>query len=121
MTDEHELPVALVFKGVEIYALQSPERVEEAKRQITKVIRMQSVESLYDFACNGRFAPEARHLAKRKCLEFIEQRQRSPIDVDLLQAATVGIERATTPLGREIGHLDAERSGVPWPAAWLPE
>jgi hypothetical protein len=117
MTDDmHELPVAAVHGGVEIYGLQSPERIAEAKRQIAEVIRMRAGDRLCAFACDATNAPEARLLAKHKALASLEQRQRRIFDVERLEAATIGIERRTTVMGRLIGWRDAGW----WPEAWRP-
>jgi len=117
MTDDvHELPVQGVHRGVEVYDLQSPERIAEARRQITEVIRMRSGDRLCAFACDASRAPEARLLAKHKALASLEQRQRRMFDVARLEAATIGIERRTTVMGRLIGWRDAGW----WPEAWRP-
>jgi hypothetical protein len=113
---EHELPVAETFKGVQVFALQPPERIAEAKRQITEVTGMRAVDRLFAFACDASRAPEARLLAKHKCLASLEQRQRRVFDVNALSAATIGIERKSTVIGRLIGWRDAGW----WPEAWRP-
>jgi hypothetical protein len=120
MADLHELPVEEVYKDVPIYGLQAPERIAEARRQITEVVRMRSVDRLFGFACDASRAPEARQLARYKCLASLEQRQSRPIDVVRLEASTVGIERRTTVLGRLIGGRHAGWPGAGWPTAWLP-
>jgi hypothetical protein len=120
MTDEHELPLHEVYRSAEIYGLQSSARIAKARQQIDLVMGLSDPCRLAEFASSAKNAPEARLLAKRKALASREERQRSMIDRALLEAATIGIARRTTPLGREIGHLDAERAGVPWPDAWLP-
>jgi hypothetical protein len=117
MTDDmHELPVAGVHRSVEVYDLQSRERIAEAKRQITEVIRMRSGDRLCAFACDASRAPEARLLAKHKAMASLEQRQRRMFDVERLEAATIGIERRATVMGRLIGYHQAGW----WPPAWLP-
>jgi hypothetical protein len=115
----HELPIAEVYRGVEIFGLQSAARVREAKRQIDTVIAMTGPRKLYEFACDAANAPEARLLAKAKCLASIEDRQGSPIDRDMLEACGP-VGRRTTPIGRLIDGMFAERAGVPWPKAWDP-
>jgi hypothetical protein len=117
MTDDmHELPVAGVHRGVEVYGLQSPEHIAEARRQIIEVIRMRSGDRLCAFALDASRAPEARLLAKHKALASLEQRQRRMFDVERLEAATIGIERRTTVMGRLVGWRDAGW----WPEAWRP-
>ena len=101
---------------MEIYGEQSPERIAVTKRQIDAVIRLKSAAALAAFACDGRNSPEAPYLSKLKALESVEQRQRQTFDVAYLEAATIGIERCTTRLGRLIGFRQAGW----WPAAWLP-
>jgi hypothetical protein len=118
--EEHELPVAEVYRGIAIYGFQSPDRVAEARRQIDVVIAMTGPRRLCDFACDATNAPEARLLAKNKALASLEKRQRTSIDVDRLSAATVGIERRTTVLGRLIGGREAGWPGGGWPDAWVP-
>ncbi len=115
MADLHELP-AQVYREVDIYGLQSPERTAEAKRQVAEVVRMRAVDRLFAFACDASRAPEARLLAKHKALASLEQRQRRMFDVECLEAATIGIERRTTVIGRLIGWRDAGW----WPSAWRP-
>jgi hypothetical protein len=116
----HELPIAEVYRGVEIYGLQSRERVAECKRQIDCVMSMSGPRKLYLFACDGAHAPEARCLAKNKCLASIEDRQRALVDVGLLEAHATGCGRRATPIGRMIASMYAEQAGVPWPKAWQP-
>ena len=113
---DHELPVAEDYREVDIYGGQPPERTAEAKRQVAEVVRMRAVDRLYAFACDVTRSPEARLLAKRKCLASMEQRQRRMFDVACLEAATIGIERRTTVIGRLIGWRDAGW----WPEAWRP-
>jgi len=120
VAEEHELPVAEVYRGVEIYGFQSPDRVAEARRQIDAVIAMAGARRLCEFACDAANAPEARLLAKNKALASLEKRQRTLIDVDRLSAATIGCDRISTELGRLIGAHQAECSGGGWPDAWLP-
>jgi hypothetical protein len=115
MADLHELPVAEIYCEVEIYA-QPPERVAEAKRQVAEVVRMRAVDRLYHFACDVTRAPEARLLAKHKAMASLEQRQRRVFDVNALSAATIGIARRETVIGRLIGWRDAGW----WPEAWRP-
>jgi hypothetical protein len=118
--EEHELPVAETYRGVHIYGLQSAARIELAKRQIETVVAMADARRLCDFACDASSAAEARLLAKHKALASLEQRQRRPIEVGRLAAATIGIERRTTVLGRLIG---GRQSGWPtggWPNEWHP-
>ena len=118
--DVHELPVAEVHRGCEIYADQSDARIRKARRQIDKVIAMADPRRLAAFAADAKNSPEARLLAKRKAMASREDRQRALVSVELLHAATIGIDRCTTPLGREIGFIDAARANSPWPDAWLP-
>jgi 3-mercaptopyruvate sulfurtransferase SseA len=113
---EHELPVAEVYRGVEIYGGQSHDRVAAAKREIDAVIALADRRRLAGFACDAGHAPEARLLAKNKALASLEQRQRMVFDVHCLSAATIGIERRTTVIGRLIGWRDAGW----WPEAWRP-
>src|SRR5262245_51536084 len=96
--DYHELPVAEVYRGVEIYGLQSPERIAAAKQQVAEIVRMRAADRLCDFACDAANAPEARLLALHKALASLEQRQRRSFDVEYLRAATIGIERRTSAL-----------------------
>jgi hypothetical protein len=125
MTDDtHEIPVAEVYRSVEIYDLQSAEHIAEAKRQIDRVISMSEPRRLFDFAIDARNSPEARQLAKLKALATREERQRVAFDVDRLKACTIGIERCATRLARLIGYKDAmdDRSDPNrgWPAEWYP-
>jgi hypothetical protein len=113
---EHELPVAEVYRGVEIYGGQSVERIAAAKREIDAVIALSDRRRLAGFACDAANAPEARLLAKHKALASLERRQRRMFDVDHLSAATVGIDRCTTAMGRLIGWYQAGW----WPEAWRP-
>jgi hypothetical protein len=122
MTDSmHELPVAEVYRSIEIYGLQSTERIAAAKREIDVVIKMTAPRQLAAFACDPSRAPEARLLAKNKALASLEQRQRRGIDVDRLHASTAGIERICSRLGRLMG---LRNSGYPeaggWPREWAP-
>ena len=113
--DDSELPVSEIYRGVEIYGLQPPERVAEAKLQVDQVFIMKSPRALATFACDDANAPEARLLAKHKALAALEKRQGRPFDVAYLNASTIGIERTTSQLGRLIGSRQAEW----WPRAWL--
>ena len=113
--DDSELPVSEIYRGIEIYAQQSPERIAQAKAQVDRVIRMKSPRALAAFACDETNSPEARLLAKHKALASREERQRGSFDVDHLQASTIGIERTTSQLGRLMGHRQAEW----WPREWL--
>jgi len=116
--DFHELPMAELYRGVEIYGLQSAERIAEAKRQIDLVIRTSGPRKLCEFACDPLHAPEARSLAKKKALASLERRQRATFDAARLSACTVGIERRETCLGRLMGGRDAGWPSHGWPAAW---
>jgi hypothetical protein len=64
--EQHELPVAGIYRGVHIYGLQSAARIELAKREIETVIAMADARRLCDFACDASGGPEARLLAKHK-------------------------------------------------------
>lgn len=114
--DWHELPVAEVYRGVEIFGLQSPERIEQAKRQIDIVIAKSGPRRLYAFACDPSRSPEARQLARLKALATIQPRQRASFSVDRLDACCFGIERRTPRLAR----LVAGRQADWWPEAWHP-
>ena len=114
MTEENELPVLEVYRGVEIYGLQSTERVAEAKTQVDQVFSMNSPRALAAFASDELKAPEARLFAKNKALASLEVRQRRSFDLDRLHACTVGIERGTSQLGRLMGAVHAD-----WPRAWI--
>ena len=111
----NELPVHETYRNCEIYGLQPPERIIEARHQIDVVYRMRDPRALAAFACEETNSPEARLLAKHKALASREERQRGSFDVDYLQASTIGIERTTSQLGRLMGHRQAEW----WPREWL--
>jgi hypothetical protein len=117
MTDEwHELPVAELHRGCEIYARQSEGRIAEAKRQIDVVIGMSHRRRLAEFACDASKAPEARLLAKNKALASLEQRLRVMFDLEHLIACTIGIAQRERGMGRLIGWYQAGW----WPEAWRP-
>ena len=118
--DCHTLPVAEVYRGCEIYGLQSAERIAAAKRELGRVVNMTGPRKLYEFAGDPRNAPEARCLARKKALISIEQRQKVTFDRERLEACTVGIDRRTSVMGRLLGLIDAERAGAPWPKTWEP-
>lgn len=120
MSNEHELPIHELYRGVEVYGLQSEERIAEAKRQIDQVAEMRSVPRLFNFACDGSRAPEARLLARSKLMEGIEQRQAPGFDRDRLWACTGGIERRCGMLGRLMGARDADGTPGEWPIEWMP-
>ena len=112
--DENELPVAELYRGVELYGLQSAERIAEARRQVDEVFGMAAPSALFAFACDDAKAPEARLLAKFKALATREDRQRVLFDVAKLEACTIGLERRTSRLGRMMGFVRAD-----WPRAWI--
>ena len=115
MTDSlDDLGVAEVYRGCELYANQSEERLAEARRQLDEVAGLRSGLRLYEFACDDSKAPEARLLAKARAIESTEDRQRSAFDKDRLIACCIGIERRASALGR----LMAWRAAGNWPAAW---
>jgi hypothetical protein len=114
--DRHTLEVLEVYRSVEVYAGQSPERIARAKAEIDAVIAMDGPRRLYGFACDPANAPEARLLGRNKCLASIEARQKKLIDVDRLVACTIGIARVESRLGR----LIAWRHADDWPEAWKP-
>ena len=116
MNDENEnvLPVLEVYRGVEIYGLQSAERVAAAKIQVDQVIAMSSPRALAAFASDDTRAPEARLLSKNKAMVSLVDRQGAPFDIRLLEAKTIGIERCTSQLGRLMGATHAN-----WPRAWI--
>ena len=116
MAEIHELPIHEIYRDCELYGLSPPSRIAEAKRQIDAVIAMTDGRRLADFACDPAHSPEARLLSKHKAMASLEHRQRKVFDVNLLSAATIGIERRTTVIGRLIGWRDAGW----WPAAWRP-
>jgi hypothetical protein len=112
---EYELPLAEIYRGIEIYAQQSPERIAQAKAQVDRVFSMKSPRALAAFACDGKNSPEARFFAKAKALASLEERQRGAFDVSHLEASTIGIGRSTSQLGRLMGHRQAGW----WPREWL--
>ena len=114
MSDDNELPVAELYRGVELYGLQSAERIAEARRQVDEVFGMAAPSALFAFACNDEKSPEARLLAKHKALASREDRQRTPFSVEKLEACTIGLERRTSQLGRLMGFVRAD-----WPRAWI--
>jgi hypothetical protein len=116
MAEIHELPIHEIYRDCELYGLSPPSRIAEAKRQIDAVIAMTDGRRLADFACDPANSPEARLLSKHKAMASLENRQRKVFDVNLLSAATVGIARRETTLGRLIAWRQAEW----WPQAWLP-
>ena len=116
---ENEIPIAEVYKGCEIFGLQTVERIAEAKLQIDQVYRMSAPRALAEFAVDGTRAPEARHLARHKAMAALENRQKAPFDVEYLVAGTIGIERRASQLGRLIGHR--QEGADWWPEAWLRE
>jgi hypothetical protein len=103
----HELPVACQHRGVEIYGLQSDERIQEAKRQVDVVITMSTPAALAAWACDPMNAAESRLLAKHKALRSVEDRQKRAFDVDRLEACTIGLERCTSRLGRLMAYRQA--------------
>jgi hypothetical protein len=117
MTD-HTLPVHEIYRGCEVYGLQSEERIAAAKSEIDLVISMNDPPALFDFAIDATRAPEARLLAKNKALASLQTRQRRPIDVERLVASTWGIERTCGRIGRLVAARHARYGGVPWPSAW---
>jgi hypothetical protein len=117
----HELPVAEIYRQVEIWGLQSPERIARAKAQIGLVIDLGDLEALYLFACDPGNAPEARQLAGNKLYVAREKhRSHGEVDFDRLGAALVGVERITTRLGRLMARRLASATAHPWPDEWRP-
>jgi hypothetical protein len=114
--DFHEISVAETYRDIRLFAGQTSDRLAEARAQIDEVIAMSDVRRLAAFAVDPSHAPEARLLAKNKALAAREARQRVLFDVNHLEAATIGIGRRETVLGRLIGWRQAEW----WPEAWRP-
>ena len=113
----NELPVHETYRNCEIYGLQPPERIIEARHQIDVVYRMRDPRALAVFACEETNSPEARLLAKHKALAGLAERQGRPFDVPHLVASTIGLERRTSVLGRLMG----SRQAGWWPREWLHE
>jgi len=111
----HELPVVEVYKGVEIFGLQSAERIAIAKKQIREVIGLSTPRALYDFAVDYSKSPEARLLAKTKAIASRKEHQRAGFNVDVLIARTQGIECVAWCVARCIACRDGN-----WPEAWDP-
>jgi len=111
-----EIPVAEVYRGVEIFSGQPQERIAKAKAEIDEVHKTRSPKRLYEFAVDASRSPESRLLSKNKAIAASADRQRRSFDVAVLEAKCIGIERAATRLARLMGR----RSAGWWPDSWRP-
>jgi hypothetical protein len=84
-------------QGHSLHDYQTDERLDRVRAEIDAVYEVDDLEALYEFAISFRNAPEPRLFAKARILAAFETRAgaheaRGNIDVDRLNAATVGLD-----------------------------
>ncbi len=100
-----QIPAIGSFLGCRLHDKQTPARLKVVKRDISRVAEMADAAELAEAAADVTLAPEARLLAKRKCLaafELCADERRNRPDVDLAKVK-----------GSAVG-LDSEESRHPW-------
>ena len=133
MADDVSVPLGEIYRGIEVWGLQSAKRVEEVKRQIDLVIDENVPAKLYSIACDddvpagapGFWTLEARALARDKCLSARQDRQSlAGVDVDRLNACAGSIERHPCSrlcwiMWQHDAHYRGCRGGdAYWPEGW---
>src|SRR4051812_45023841 len=95
-----EMPIAVTYKGVGIFAFQSAKRVSRTKKEIDKITNVADLVQLFEVAGDCAWSPEARLLAGARCLAGLqlatERRQARPdIDKEDVEARTAGLSSLT--------------------------
>jgi len=116
------IPIVECYKGVGIHDQQTRDRIERVVRwEIDRVLVMNDVRELVEFAADRGNSPEARMLAASKVeaiyqLAAEERRQRPDIDLDDVRASVAGLDSAAwrSPWGYgTLADHDAVRREVP--------
>jgi len=91
------IPIVETYRGVGIHADQSTVRIDgKVKPEIDRVLALEDLDQLCDYAGNTRKPPEARMLAAAKCevafqIATDERRTRPDIDLSRVRASVVGL------------------------------
>ena len=90
------MPTSGSYKGVAIFACQSPKRVTLIKKEIDRVGKIGDLEELFQVAGDCAWPPEARIYAAARCLAGLQlsterRRARPDINREDVEACTAGL------------------------------
>lgn len=98
MTPDYPLPTAEIYRGVRVFGLQPPGRIEAVvKPAVDAVYLMTDARTLVEYAADARHPPEARLFAAAR-VEAIWQLAaegravRPAVSLEYLRAATAGLD-----------------------------
>lgn len=126
-----EIPAIEIYRGLQIHAFQSAERIEAVvKPAIDFIMGEAAFNVLFEYALDAKNPPEAREFARLKCHATRElrafQHDQRPRDLEQLDASTAGITGLSWLSPAVYGSLCDERrrsdcQPVPRPAEYQAE